>query len=232
MPFGLTNAPAIFQHMITDIFRDMLNVCVIVYLDDILIFSDDEEQHEKHVRAVMDRLRKYRLYCKPEKCHFFTQKLNYLGYVITPDGISMDPAKVQTVIDWRSPACVKDVQKFLGFANFYRRFIDQYAAINKPMSALVKKGKNFEWTSDAQTAFDQLKQAFTSPPILLHGHADTSKPFIVETDASNFAIAAVVSQYQEDNILHPIAFFSHQLRDSEPNLRRWLDVERLKCGMF
>ena len=123
MPFGLTNAPASFQRFMNDIFSDMLDVHVIIYLDDILVYSDDPKEHKKHVREV---LRQNRLYCKPEKCHFNKDTVNYLGFILSKDGLKMDSSKIQTIQDWPEPRKVKDIQSFLGFANFYRRFISNY----------------------------------------------------------------------------------------------------------
>jgi Reverse transcriptase (RNA-dependent DNA polymerase)/Retroviral aspartyl protease len=123
MPFGLSNAPAAFQRFMNDIFKDLLDVTVIVYLDDILIFSDDPKEHRKHVREVLRRLRLHGLYSRPEKCRFSTDTVEYLGYILSKDGLTMSPAKVKTILDWPEPKKVKDVQSFLGFANFYRRFI-------------------------------------------------------------------------------------------------------------
>jgi len=129
MPFGLTNAPAAFQRFMNDIFGDMLDVQVIVYLDDILIYSDNPADHKEHVREVLRRLRKHGLYCKPEKCHFHSDTVNYIGFILSKEGLKMDPSKVQTIQDWPEPRKVKDIQSFLGFANFYRRFISEYSAI-------------------------------------------------------------------------------------------------------
>jgi hypothetical protein len=215
MPFGLTNAPAIFQHMMNDIFRDLLDRFVIVYLDDILIYSNTPAEHEEHVKIVLDRLRKFKLYCKAEKCRFFMDTIPYLGYVISPSGVSMDASKIQAIVDWPAPKNVHDVQIFLGFANFYRRFIHRYADLTKPLTLLLKKNAIFEWSSAAQEAFDKLKTAFTSSPILVH--PDSSRPYIVETDASDYALAAILSQYDDSKVLHPVAFHSRQLLPAERN---------------
>lgn len=215
MPFGLTNAPAIFQHMMNDIFRDLLDRFVIVYLDDILIYSNTPEEHEEHVRIVLDRLRKFRLYCKSEKCRFFVESIPYLGYVISPSGVSMDVSKVKAIQDWPSPRNVHDVQIFLGFANFYRRFIHRYADLTKPLTSLLKKNVTFVWNDEAQIAFEKLKVAFTTSPVL--AHPDSSRPYVVETDASDFALAAILSQYDDLKVLRPVAFHSRQLLQPERN---------------
>jgi hypothetical protein len=137
MPFGLTNAPAIFQHMANDIFHDFLDVLTIVYLDDILIYSMTQEEHYLHVRQVLQRLRKYGPFAKLEKCTFDQRHVEFLGYVISQQCISMGPSKVQTILDWQTPTSIRGVQCFLGFANFYRKFIKNYSKIVLPLTELT-----------------------------------------------------------------------------------------------
>ncbi|KAJ1043743.1 hypothetical protein NDA10_006174 [Ustilago hordei] len=171
MPFGLANAPAHFQSFINDIFRDIIGVYVVVYLDDFLIFSDTEEVHVKHVTEVLTHLRSNRLFAKLSKCEFHTKTVKFLGYIIKPTGIEMDPEKVCTVKEWPMPESIHDIQRFLGFANFYRRFIAHFAHIAKPLTALVKpmeRFKKFELPEEAQQAFHKLIQAFTSAGVLQH----------------------------------------------------------------
>lgn len=215
MPFGLTNAPASFQQMINEVLRDYLDVTVIVYLDDILIFSKTREQHVHHVKAVLQRLRENRLWAKLEKCEFFKQTVEFLGYVITPTGTAMDPTKIQVVLDWPIPRTVRDIRAFLGFANFYRRFIDRYSSIVNPLIQLTRQSTPWEWTAQRQAAFDFLKQAFTSAPVLTH--YDPTRRIIIETDASDFAIAGVISHPDQDDRLQPVAFYSRTLDDPERN---------------
>jgi transposase InsO family protein len=215
MPFGLTNAPAVFQHMANDIFRDFLDIFIIVYLDDILIYSKTQEEHNMHVRQVLLRLQQYGLYAKLEKCTFDENHVEFLGYVISHKGISMDPSKVQAVLDWQTPSSVRDVQCFLGFANFYRKFIKDYSKIVMPLTELTKKNRTFTWNVSAARSFDNLKKAFTSAPILVH--ADQSKPFIIEADASDFALGSILSQVGDDGKLHPVAFHSRKFEAAEIN---------------
>ncbi|KAJ1599477.1 hypothetical protein NDA14_002828 [Ustilago hordei] len=187
MPFGLANAPAHFQSFINDIFRDIIGVYVVVYLDDFLIFSDTEEVHVKHVTEVLTRLRSNRLFAKLSKCEFHTKTVEFLGYIIKPTGIEMDPEKVRTVKEWPMPESIHDIQRFLGFANFYRRFIAHFARIAKPLTALVKpieRFKKFELPEEAQQAFHKLIQAFTSAGVLQH--FDYHLPTRLETDAMAF----------------------------------------------
>ena len=134
MPFGLTNAPAAFQRFMNDIFSDLLDVHVIIYLDDILIYSDNPMDHTKHVREVLRRLRLHGLYARPDKCHFSSDSVEYLGFILSKEGLKMDQSKVQTIQDWPEPRKVKDIQSFLGFANFYRRFISDYSDIVVPLT--------------------------------------------------------------------------------------------------
>ena len=215
MPFGLTNAPAVFQHMMNDIFREYLDQFMVAYLDDILIYSPDPNTHEQHVRLVLSKLREYGLYAKFEKCAFERPSVEFLGYIVSPNGISMDQKKVVAIQEWQPPTRVRDVQSFLGFANFYRRFIKGFSSIAQPLVALTRKDKPFRWTPVEQTAFESLKTAFMSAPILLH--PDPTKPFIVETDASDFAIGAILSQSDIDGILHPVAYFSRKFTAPEIN---------------
>jgi hypothetical protein len=196
MPFGLTNAPASCMRMMNEILREYLDRMCIAYLDDILIYSKTRTQHVQDVKTVLRALKAARLLCKPEKCEFFTKKVEFLGYIVTPGGLSMDVGKVNAILEWSEPTNVKDVQSFLGFANFYRRFVKGYSAITVPLTELTKKGEEFKWTSEAQKAFDKLKTAFTQAPILLT--FDAEKEIVVETDSSDYALGAVLSQKGDD----------------------------------
>ncbi|KAG1962190.1 retrotransposable element [Pimephales promelas] len=216
LPFGLVNAPAVFQALINDVLRDMLNVFVFVYLDDILIFSPSLQIHVQHVRRVLQRLLENCLYVKAEKCTFHAPSVTFLGSVISAEGIEMDPAKVQAVVDWPVPKSRVELQRFLGFANFYRRFIRSFSQVAAPLTALTSVKTCFRWSDSAQGAFDLLKNRFTSAPILIT--PDISKQFIVEVDASEVGVGAILSQRSlADNKVHPCAFFSHRLSPSERN---------------
>jgi transposase InsO family protein len=214
MPFGLTNAPASMQHFVNDVFRDILDVFVVVYIDDILIYSQNPEEHQNHVRRVLERLIENGLYVKAEKSEFFIDTIEFLGYIISPEGVSMAQSKVQAVLDWPTPATVREVQQFLGFANFYRRFIDGYSRIISPITKLIRKSSKFLWSSAAEEAFKSLKHRFTSAPILKHYNPALQS--VIETDSSDFAISAILSQYH-DGILHPIAFMSRKMAPAEQN---------------
>jgi transposase InsO family protein len=215
MPFGLTNAPATFQRMINNVLREFIDDFVVVYLDDILIFSDNEEQHTQHVHKVLQALQDAKLLVEPEKSHFHVQEVEFLGHIIAPNTIRMDPKKVAAVREWEEPTNVKEVQSFLGFANYYRRFIKGFGDITKSLTNLTKKDQPWKWEKEEQKAFDCVKERITNEPILIT--FDPDKTTIVETDASDFALGAVISQNDKDGIKKPIAFWSKKL--SGPALR-------------
>src|SRR6267154_1965864 len=215
MPEGLTNAPAAFQRFVNSVFADMLDICVVVYLDDILVYSANLDDHREHIREVLRRLRLHGLYAKPEKCQFHSDSVEYLGYLLSPQGLTMSPDKIQTVCDWPEPRKVKDIQSFLGFANFYRRFIYNYSDIVVPLTRLTRKDTPWNFTDDCRRAFTALKTAFTTAPVLTHWMPDV--PIVVETDASNYAIAGILSVQCPDNELRPVAFYSRTLTPPELN---------------
>jgi hypothetical protein len=215
MPFGLTNAPAAFQWFMNTIFADLLDVTVICYLDDILVYSEDPVDHTEHVREVLRRLRKHGLYARADKCEFGVESVEYLGFFMSPDGLTMDSKKVQAISDWPTPRKVKDVQSFLGFANFYRRFIHNYSDITIPLTRLTRKTTPFVWSSACESAFTRLKTAFTRAPILVHWQPDHH--LVVETDASDYAAAAVLSMHCDDGELRPVAFMSRSFKGAELN---------------
>lgn len=216
MPFGLTNAPAVFQRMMNSIFSDMLDVFLVVYLDDMLIFSPDEQSHIRHVRAVLQRLKHNKLFAKLEKCEFHKPSVTFLGYVVSGEGVAADPEKVEAINKWPTPKKLKDVQAFLGFANFYRRFIPGFAEKARPITELTKKTKRFEWTNSAHSAMKEIIKSLTTAPVLKA--ADPNAPFILETDASDFAVGAVLLQIDKaTKIKHPIAYYSRKLQSAEQN---------------
>lgn len=217
MPYGLANSPAVFQSFINEIFRDLLDQYVVAYIDDILIYSKSEEDHIGHVRTVLERLLTNHLYVKAEKCEFHVKQTSFLGYHISHRGVKMDESKVKAVTEWHTPSTIKELQRFLGFANFYRRFIRNYSMIASPLTSLLKgKPSKLRWTPDATNAFQNLKDRFTTAPILKH--PDPSLPFVVEVDASDCGIGAVLSQrHGQPGKLFPCAFFSRKLTAAEKN---------------
>jgi hypothetical protein len=215
MPFGLTNAPATFQHYMNSIFSNVLDKFVVVYLDDILIFSRNPEEHKEHVTEVLSHLQKHQLYAKPEKCKFSVDTTEFLGFIISPSGISMAQSKVDTILKWPTPKTVKQIQSFLGFANFYRHFIFNYSDIIIPLTCLTRKGAPWDWTNKADAAFRSLKQSFTEAPVLTHW--SPNHPMLVETNTSNYALASIISTMTADGEIHPIAFHSRTFTDTECN---------------
>ncbi|EUC59886.1 Transposon Tf2-1 polyprotein, partial [Rhizoctonia solani AG-3 Rhs1AP] len=215
MPFGLKNAPAVFQRFMNDIFYDLIDVSVIVYLDDILIFSNNREDHTRDVREVLKRIRENNLFLKLSKCYFYTTEVTYIGIVITPEGFSMEKEKIKAIKEWKEPKTVKQLQSFLGFCNFYRRFIKDFSSIVKPLTILTRKEENWRWGDVEQQAFDQLKKEVTKEPVLIH--PNPNKPYILETDASGAAMGAVLSQKHDDGYLHPIAFLSKSFIGAQVN---------------
>ncbi|XP_048063071.1 uncharacterized protein LOC125278191 [Megalobrama amblycephala] len=187
MPFGLVNSPSVFQAFINDMFRDMLNRFVIVYIDDILIYSETMEEHVQQVRQVLQRLIQFQLYAKAEKCEFHKMVTAFLGYVISRDGVAMDEKKVLTILNWPQPNTIKELQRFLGFANFYRRFIRDFSTIACPLTSMVKKGQShLQWSPAARNAFQHLKE------------------FVVEVDASNTGLGALLESLQPKIQIHQV----------------------------
>jgi hypothetical protein len=204
--FGLTNAPASFQRWMNEVLSDYLDVFCIAYLDDILIYLDNIKQYCQYIKMILERVEEVGSRLKASKCEFHTDRMEYLGYIISPSGIQMDPEKVRAVAEWREPMNVKGVQSFLGFANFHRRFIRDFSKITVPLTRLTRKDTPWGWDDAAQSAFEQLKQAMVSEPILRH--FDPARLLTLETDASDYAIGAVCSQPDDANVLHPLGYFS------------------------
>ena len=198
-----------------DLLHEYLDDFCTAYIDDILIYSNSKAEHTRHVKLVLARLREAGLQADIDKCAFSVDEVRYLGLIITTHGVRMDPDKLSAVADWPTPTCVKDVQAFLGFANFYRRFIGGFSLLAKALTKLTKKGVKFQWSSTCQEAFDSLKLAFTTAPILLH--YDPEKQIVVETDASDEVVAGVMSQYDPQGVLRPVAYFSTKMSPAECN---------------
>ncbi|KAF5698706.1 reverse transcriptase domain-containing protein, partial [Fusarium globosum] len=215
MPFGLTNAPAVFQRMITNVLREYLDIFVVCYLDDILIFSDTEEEHTEHVHKVLKALQDANMLVEPTKSHFHQNQVTYLGHEISYNEIRMDKRKIAAITEWKAPTTVKEAQSFLGFANYYRRFIKNFSKIAIPLTEITKKDKIFKWNDKAQEAFEQLKTAITSEPVLVM--FDPERQVELETDASDYALGGQIGQRDDNGVLHPIAFYSHKMHGAELN---------------
>ena len=215
LPFGLTNAPATFMSFMHEVLRPYLDQFVVVFLDDILIYSKNQDEHMEHLRLVLEKLREHHLFAKQSKCAFLLEEVEFLGHVVSSQGIKMDAAKVKAVADWPRPASVRDVRSFHGLANYYRRFIADFSKISAPLTNLTKKAVGFLWGPAEESAFEKLKQAMISAPVL--STPDLSKPFTVYVDASGIATGGVLLQEDEHKKLHPLAFISKKLQPAELN---------------
>jgi hypothetical protein len=224
--FGLTNGPASFQRKINEALFELLGVCCDAFMDDVLIYSPDSEQHTKDVRAVLKALQEAGLQCDIRKCEFSVKKVKFLGLIVSTDGIEMDPEKIKVVVDWKQPTNATEVLSFTGFCNFYRRFIKGFSSIAKPLFQLTLKDQSedsqskrrkyipFTWNNEAETAFQTMKDTITSAPILRH--FDPSLRCHVEVDSSDYTNGGVLSQ-EYNGIRHPVAFFSRKLSPTECN---------------
>ncbi|TIB06886.1 hypothetical protein E3P89_04152 [Wallemia ichthyophaga] len=214
MPFGLCNAPGTFQYLMQDIFKDELDQYVAVYIDDILIFSKTYEEHLKHLDAVLMKLKKNGLYGKLSKCEFAMKQVEFLGYVIDQHGVQPRDDKVKVVLQWPKLNSVPEIQSFMGFVQYYRKFIEGLSQISLPLTELTKKNKKFTWGEEQQRSFDLLKEKLASAPVLKI--PTRTGRFIVTTDASGSAVGAVLEQ-EEDGETRPVAYLSQKLNGSQLN---------------
>lgn len=214
LPFGLTNAPAAFMDLMHQVLRDLLDKGVVIFLDDILIYADSAEEHERLLREVFTRLRQHNLYAKESKCELWRTEVTFLGHVINAQGISMESCKVDAVNAWPQPQDASDIRSFLGLAGFYRRFIRRFSHIAAPVTDLLVKAVKFEWTDRHNHAFHSLKFALTHAPILRP--FDPSLPCTLDLDASDFAVGGVLLQDTGTELL-PVAFESKRLNRAERN---------------
>ncbi|GKA26330.1 putative reverse transcriptase domain-containing protein [Tanacetum coccineum] len=210
MPFGLTNAPAVFMDLMNRVCKPYLDKFVIVFIDDILIYSKNKQEHEEHLKIILELLKKEELYAKFSKCEFWLPKVQFLGHVIDNKGIHVDPAKIESVKDWASPKTPTEIRQFLGLAGYYRRFIEGFSKIAKPMTKLTQKKVKFEWGDKQEAAFQLLKQKLCSAPIL--ALPEGSEDFIVYCDASKKGLGAVLMQREK-----VISYASRQLKIHEKN---------------
>lgn len=210
MPFGLTNAPAVFMDQMNRSFHELLDVCVVVFIDDILVFSKDEEEHAKHLERVLDILRKQKWYAKFSKCEFWLTEVAFLGHVINKEGVKVDPAKIKAILEWASPSSVAEVRSFLGLAGYYRRFVHNFSIIARPLTNLMKKDCKFRWSEDCEKAFQLLKEKLTTAPVL--ALPTEGEGYEVFSDASKNGLGCVLMQQGK-----VIAYASRQLKVHEKN---------------
>lgn len=216
LPFGLTNAPATFMNLMHDVLRPYLDRFCVCFLDDVLVYSKTPEEHLKHLDMVLTILQEHNLQVKMKKCDFAKTNVNFLGYVVSDKGISTDPKKVQAVMDWPRPTNLTEVRSFLGFVGYYRRFIFKYAEIAAPLTDLTRTTVPFQWSAAATRAFEKLKHALCNAPVLVVPHVGKDAEYTLYTDASAFAVSAVLMQDQGKG-LQPVAFESRKLSKHEIN---------------
>src|SRR5271168_2223377 len=215
LPLGLINAPASFQQVINSILHEYLDVFMLAYLDDILVYSATMKEHTKHVTQVLEKIAESDLYLNPKKCEWHKTEVKYLGFIFSSEGIKADPEKVRAVSEWKSPENLKQVQSFLGFINFYRRLIPGFAEAALPLTRLTRKDVPFEWTDPEEQAFQELKRRATAEPVM--AHFNPNREVVLETDASDYAIGACLSQRDDSKRLRPVAYFSRGLTAAEKN---------------
>ena len=213
MPFGLCNAPATFQRLMNLILGGLQLSSCLVYLDDIIVMGRSFDEHLRNLATVFDRIQEAGLKLKPAKCQFLQDQVQYLGHIVTREGIAADPSKTAVIKEWPVPTCTKEVQCFLGFAGYYRRFVHRFSKLARPLHHLTEKNQPFKWSKECRAAFEHLKKYLLSPPMLIYPQFD--RMFILDTDASNEGVGAVLSQVGEDGREQVVAYGSHLLTKAE-----------------
>ena len=210
MPFGFTNAPAAFMDLMNRVFQPYLDQFVVVFIDDILIYARDEQEHEQHLKIVLQTLREKKLYAKLSKCDFWLKEVSFLGHIVSAEGIRVDLAKIEVVVNWKPPRSVTEVRSFLGLAGYYRRFVKGFSIIASPLTRLLRKGVKFEWTDKCQDSFEQLKEMLVEAPVLTQ--PTTGKEYTMYSDASGISLGCVLMQDGK-----VVAYASRQLKPHEQN---------------
>ena len=210
MPFGLTNAPTTFMDLMNRVFQPYLDQFVIVFIDDILVYSKDEQEHEQHLKIVLHTLREKKLYGKLRKCDFWLKEVSFLGHIVSSKGIRVDPAKIEAVVNWKLPQSVTKVRSFLGLAEYYRRFVKGFSVIASPLTKLLRKGVKFEWSNKCQNSFEQLKEMLVEAPVLTQ--PTSGKEYTLYSDASGIGLGCVLMQDGK-----VVACASRQLKPHEQN---------------
>ena len=215
MPFGLCNVPATFQRLMETVLAGLTRSCCLVYLDDVMVIGKSFSEHLTNLRRVFERFREANLKLKPEKCYLAGNKVLYLGYVVSRQGVSADPTKIEAVQRFPQPSDVRSLRSFLGLTSYYRRFIQNFSTVASPLYALTRKDVEFLWEPIHQDAFCHLKQLLINAPVL--AFPDFTQDFVLETDASGMGLGAILAQTHEDGATHPIAYASRTLQQHERN---------------
>jgi hypothetical protein len=208
MSFGLTNAPAYFMNLMNKVFMEVLDKFVVVFIDDILIYSKSVEEHKQHLRVVLEKLGAHKLYAKFSKCEFWLEEVTFLGHILTTEGVAVEPEKVEAVSNWQQPTNVSEIRSFLGLAGYYRRFIEGFSEIARPIAELLKKEKKFTWTESCERSFQELKRRLTTTPVLTL--PDIQRDFVIYCDASHQGLGCVL--IQDGKV---VAYASRQLKPHE-----------------
>ena len=210
MPFGLTNAPAAFMDLMNRVFRPYLDQFVVVFIDDILVYSKDAQEHEHHLRIVLQTLRENQLFAKLSKCDFWLNEVSFLGHIVSVEGIRVDPVKIEAIVNWKPPRNVTEVRSFLGLAGYYRRFVQGFSVIASSLTRLLRKGVKFEWDDKCQSSFERLKEILVDTPVLIQ--PTSGRDYIVYSDASKIGLGCVLMQDGK-----VVAYASRKLKPHEQN---------------
>ena len=221
MPFGLANGPAVFQRLMNQILAPLVGKTVMVYIDDIVVFSKTEEEHAQHIHQVLQLLKEHDLVVQSSKCHFAMTELKLLGYIVSKDGIRSDPKKVEAIRDMAPPHDVRGIRSFIGMVGYYRQLVPNFAEMAQPLLAMTKKYARFEWTEECQRSWEKLREMLMSDTIL--AYPQVNKPYKLFTDASKYCVAAILIQDSPEGVEKPVQYISKQLSEAQ---QRWPVVER------
>ena len=210
MPFGLTNAPAAFIDLMNRVFHPYLDQFVVVFIDDILVYSKDAQEHEHHLRIVLQTLRENKLFAKLSKCDFWLKEVSFLGHIVSAAGIRVDPVKIEAIVNWKPPRNVTEVRSFLGLAGYYRRFVQGFSVIASSLTRLLRKGVKFDWDDKCQSSFEKLKEILIEAPVLIQ--PTSGRDYTVYSDASRIGLGCVLMQDGK-----VVAYASRQLKPHEQN---------------
>ena len=210
MSFGLTNASVVFMELMNRVFKECLDMFVIAFIDDILIYSKTDLEHEEHLRKVLTTLREHKLYAKFSKCEFWLRQVSFLGHVVSKNGIFVDPTKVEAITKWERPTTVTEVRSFLGLAGYYRRFVQDFVKISSPLTKLTKQGVPFKWDDACEASFQNLKERLVTAPVLIV--LESSEGYVIYSDASMKGLGCVLMQHEK-----VVAYASRQLKEYENN---------------